>query len=187
MRKFSTFMLAAAALTLVSGRGVAQQPENTKVAAPTHYYKLTYSVEEFGENGKITNSRTYSTAIAAGSTTPGTVGNAMFNSAQIRTGSKIPVTTSSKGDIQYMDVGVNLDANHAQETGGKLALEVSADISSITPSPATSSSAAPIIRQNRWGFARVVVPIDKPTVILSSDNLDNRGKLQIELTATRMD
>jgi hypothetical protein len=44
----------------------------------------------------------------------------------------------------------------------------------------------PVIRANRWS-ANVMVPITKPSIIFSSDNLQDKGKLQVELTATRID
>ena len=42
---------------------------------------------------------------------------------------------------------------------------------------------APMIRQNRW-TSNVVVPLKKPTVIFSSDDLTTKHQMQLELTAT---
>jgi hypothetical protein len=33
----------------------------------------------------------------------------------------------------------------------------------------------------------VLIPIGKPTVVFSSDDLGDKGKLQVELTATRVE
>jgi len=41
----------------------------------------------------------------------------------------------------------------------------------------------PTIRQNRWSSS-VVVPLSKPTVIFSSDDLTSKRQFQLELTAT---
>ena len=153
----------------------AQQEVKT-IESPAHYYRLTYSVQEVGETGKVTNSRTYATAIATGN----------GPSAQIRTGDKVPVLTEkNKGEVQYIDVGVNIDSVRAQEVDSKLALQVTAEISSTTRTT-TEPTALPVIRSNRWS-ATVMVPIAKPTVIFSSDNLQDKGKVQVELTATRID
>lgn len=151
------------------------------VESPAHYYRLTYSVQEVGETGKVTNSRTYATAIATGS----------GSTASIRTGDKVPVFTErNKGDVQYIDVGVNIDSLRALEVDNKLALSVTAEISSTTkttePTATTESTGLPIIRSNRWS-ANVLVPTAKPTVIFSSDNLQDKGKVQVELTATRIE
>jgi len=159
---------------------LAQQEVKT-MESPAHYYQLTYSVQEVGETGKVTNSRTYATAIATGN----------GPTASIRTGDKVPVLTErEKGEAQYIDVGVNIDSLRALEVGNKLALSVTAEISSTTrttePTATTESTALPIIRSNRWS-ATVLVPIAKPTIIFSSDNLQDKGKVQVELTATRIE
>jgi hypothetical protein len=41
----------------------------------------------------------------------------------------------------------------------------------------------PTIRQNRW-VSTVAVPLKKPTVIFSSDDLTSKRQMQLELTAT---
>ena len=152
----------------------AQQEVKT-VESPAHYYRLIYSVQEVGETGKVTNSRTYATSIATGNGT----------TSQIRTGDKVPlVTEREKGEVQYIDVGVSIDSVHAQEVDNKLALQVTTDISSATK--ATEPTALPVIRDNKWS-ASVVVPITKPTIIFSSDNFQDKGRVQVELTATRID
>jgi hypothetical protein len=141
---------------------------------PAHYYQLSFSVQEVGENGKVSNSRSYATSIVTG---PGSY-------SQIRTGDKVPLKTDDKGNLQYMDVGVNVDCSRAAEVNGKLAVQITADISSTTK--AIDPSAPPLIRQSRWS-ANVLVPIGKPTIVLSSDDLQDKGKLQVELTATRIE
>ncbi len=143
--------------------------------ADAHYYQLSFSVQEVEENGKISNSRSYTTTIA---TTPGP-----GTWQSIRTGDKVPLKTGDKGNLEYMDVGVSIDCTRAQEVNGKLALQISADISSALK--ATDPTAPPIIRQNRWSSS-VLIPIAKPTVIFSSDNLQDKGKLQVELIATHI-
>jgi hypothetical protein len=58
---------------------------------------------------------------------------------------------------------------------------VSADLSTVQPSEAPNTP--PIIRQNRWG-SHVLVPLKKPTVIFSSDDLTTKRQMQLEVTAT---
>jgi hypothetical protein len=41
----------------------------------------------------------------------------------------------------------------------------------------------PVTRQNQWRSA-VVIPVKKPTVVFSSDDVSSKRQLQLELTAT---
>jgi hypothetical protein len=144
---------------------------------PEHFYKLNLIVEEVSEAGKVTNARTYVATIS----TPGP------GTQQIRTGARIPVETGS-GQWQYMDVGVNFDVFHPREVDDKLAFSLNAEISSLaTPANGTSSSAShPVVRQNRWS-SNVVILTGKPTVVFSADDLEDKGKMQVEVMAVRVD
>jgi hypothetical protein len=79
---------------------------------------------------------------------------------------------------------VNIDSGKAEEVNGKLAMKVNAELSSTVPG--TEAGVSPVIRQNRL-TAVVLVPLAKPTVIFSSDDLRGKGRLQVELTATRIE
>jgi hypothetical protein len=164
----------------------AQQANSKPDALPSNYYQLRFDIEEVGETGKVTNSRTYQTIVSTGD---------RAERSSIRTGNKVPVVTGSvtndktlKNEVQYLDVGVNIDVISPRDVGDKLALHIKAEISSIAPaeSSATFHMEDPIVRQNSWESTLLINP-GKPKVIFSSDNLDNKGKMQIELTATRID
>ena len=104
----------------------------------------------------------------------------------IRTGSKVPYSTSADGrEYSYLDVGVSIDCFHVVEMHDTISVAVTADISSIMEEPTLASAATrqPVVRQNKWQ-AGVVVPIKKPTVVFSSDDLTTKRQMQIELTAT---
>ena len=169
MKKTILFCLMLA-FTAGAPRLFAQENTGKVADSPPHFYHLLFTVEEVGDSGKIVNSRSYSTTISDHS----------YN--QIRTGTKVPVKSSDKGDIQYIDVGVSVDCRDAHEVNGKFAAAITADISSIAADAETASQ-PPILRQNRWQ-ANSLIPMGKPTVIFSSDNLQGKGKLQVELTAT---
>ena len=175
MRAFAILTLAVVTLA-APGRVFAQQDAAKPTVSP-QFYRLVFSVEETGDSGKVTNSRSYFTTVQT---------EERDNSYpdQIRTGNRLPLRTSDKGDLQYIDVGVNIDTNQAHAVDGRLALQVTTEISSVA-NPSNGQS-APLIRQNTWK-AEVIVPIGKPTVIFSSDNVDNKGKMQVELTATRIE
>lgn len=185
MRK-STIVCCLLLLTVAWGHKAfaqdAPKPAESARAAepPGHFYHLEFVVQETGTDGKPTNSRTYSGTVSTSRTDRG---------FSMRTGSRIPVITSaSSGEnkntqYQYIDVGVNIDARDAQEQGDKLALSLVADISSLAGSTGPVDGAGPVIRQNRWQAA-ALVPIGKPTVVFTSDVLDNKGGMQLVLTAT---
>jgi len=156
-------------LTLACGLLAATcwaQNEGTKSPEPTRYFHLDYAVLEL-EGGKVVNTRHYLT----------TTDNA--EACSIRTGSRVPVATSNS-TFTYFDVGVNIDCSHAHEVNGNLAIKVAADISSLA---AAQNTQQPVIRQNKWS-ANVIVPLNKPTVIFSSDDVASKGQMQFELTAT---
>jgi hypothetical protein len=171
MRKIAILCLILFATPILVLPVSAQQ--TTASAAPAHYYRLEFVVKEVGEDGKAVNSRTYLTTVSTDD-----------KMSSVRTGTRIPIHTNDKGgDIQYLDVGVNIDCRQAHEIPEGLGLQISAEISSLaTPNP-PSDVTTPIIRQNHWQSS-TVLPMGKPIVVFSSDNLENKGRMQVEVTAT---
>jgi len=165
MLKIRNWSLAVALLT---GACFAQE------AVPQKFYKLDFVVKEV-EGARVLNARAYS--ITGSSTTDRSY------TWSIRTGTRVPfqVGGSPSGQINYLDVGVSIDCHTIKELPNGLSLTVSADISSI-PQESTQS-AVPVVRQNRW-VSNVVVPLRKPLVIFSSDDLTTKHQMQLELTAT---
>jgi len=146
-------------------------------AEPAKFYKLEFVVKEV-EGTRIVNSRAYSLVAA-------TKGR-----AEIRAGSKVPYVSSSmpaeKGSpsaaqYQQIDVGVSIDVVGIKEVQDRLSFDMTAEVSSIAETP--SASVNPVIRQNRWR-SYVLIPLKKQTVLVSSDNVDARSNMQIEVTAT---
>jgi hypothetical protein len=66
-----------------------------------------------------------------------------------------------------------------------MSLVLVADISSVVQEPASPSAPMrpPVVRQNKWNSG-VIVPLKKPTVVFSSDDLTTKRQMQVELTAT---
>lgn len=141
---------------------------------PPRHFQLDYVVKEV-ENGKVTNSRTYSIIVAA---------NGEGRREQIRTGSRVPVITADgdRKQFQYIDLGVDIDSSDVREKQGQLWLRVSAEVSSRSPA-SSPDSGTPIIRRNRWE-SNVTVPVNKPVVIFSSDDVTSTRTMQLELKAT---
>jgi hypothetical protein len=155
---------------------IAKAPES-----PVHYYHLDFVIQELGADGKPINSRSYTTTISSDLREKG---------ASIRANSRIPYSSGStlvntqlvNTQFQYVDVGVNIDARSTHEIGRQLSLDLTADVSSVGSS-SDSSLHQPVIRQNKWQ-ALVLIPISKPTVVFTSDALDNKGSMQVVVTAT---
>jgi hypothetical protein len=169
--------------SLVRAQDADKPAESAKAAEPvTHYYHLVFVVQELDTSGKPSNSRSYTTSVSTD----------RHFSGQIRTGSRIPIATSGSAEgtdkglsnvqFQYVDVGVNFDLLHVVEVGNTLAIDLSADISSVAEA-LDARIHQPIIRQNRWR-SPVLIPLGKPTVVFSSDSLDSKGSLQVTVTAT---
>lgn len=150
---------------------------------PEHFYKLNFTVEEINEAGKISNARTFVTHLK---TAPG------FTQS-IRTGDRIPIQTgaSTAGNaqnvqFQYVDLGVDIDIAQLKESGNQLSFRLTANVSSFAKSELIGGVNEPVIRQKKWDSA-VLVPVGKPTVVFSADDLEDKGKMQVEVTATRIE
>jgi hypothetical protein len=140
-------------------------------AAPVKFYKLDFVVKEV-DGTRVLNTRSYSFL-----TSTKTIGFGGPAGSGIRTGNKVPVAGGG-----YLDVGVSIDCYEAKETEVGLSLSVTADVSNI-PAESTVPVNGQVIRQNKWR-SNVVVPLKKPTVIFSSDDLTSKHQMQLELTAT---
>jgi len=171
MLRNENWVLCLMALVMSTGSCLAQD------ALPPKFYKLDFAVKEV-DGGKVLNARTYSVEVSTEperGTSPACV---------IRTGSKVPMMTAGANpQFTFIDVGVNIDCRAVREVSGGLTLGVNAEVSSALQEPVTPTSLPPIIRQNRWS-STVLVPVKKPTVIFSSDDVASKRQMQLELTAT---
>lgn len=147
---------------------------------PAKFYKLDFIVKEI-EGTKTLNSRSYSMVAALGNL-----------HTSIRAGSRVPFSSGGKKpatgpyttttpQYQNIDVGVNIDTNGFKEIQNRLSFSITADISSVTPG-GDPDIPAPIVRQNKWS-STVIVPFKKSTVLFSSDNVDSKSQLELEVTA----
>jgi hypothetical protein len=177
--------LAAALLTTVVLIPAIMDAQEKMPDTPQAHYKLTYRLLQIGEDGKVTNSRTY-VAIIGESAAIISEGKDTA-AAKIRTGDKlpIPVKSGSITEFQYQDVGTDIDTFHPQINGRQLSLQVTAATSSVAKPVPEGIPNVPVFRQTRWE-SNVVVTLDKPTIIFTSDNVSDTGKTELELTATEI-
>ena len=169
-------LLVAVCLMMLAG-GVCFGQDKSDAAAPTpvqvangKHYQVVFVVQEV-EGSRVINGRRYVTDMA--------FYGVKSASGSIRTGSKVPI--SQPGIVTMIDIGFNVDFDHAQLEGDKVYLWLTAELSSVDP--ADNQLHQPTIRSNRW-IAGVTVPLSKPTVVFSSDDLSSKRTVQIELTVT---
>ena len=148
---------------MLSAVALAQSP----AAEPMSHYRIDFVIKEV-EGGKVLSSRTYSSMTTSTS-----------KNTSIRTGSKIPYQTTG-GQYNYADVGINIDYKNIKEENNRLMMDVLAEVSSTAQG--TEGSPTPIIRQNRW-ISTVTVPLNKPTIVFSSDDVTAKRQMQVEITA----
>ena len=186
MRKMTfVFCLLLFGFAFASQASAQDEPkpaQPSKTAEPAHFYRLEFVVQELGQDGKVTNSRTYRTTVSTST-------DSRDQFASIRANSRIPMVTGTVGQgnavvntqFQYQDVGVNIDAQRARDIGHQLSIELTANITSVAGTD--TSVHEPILRQNKWQSV-VLIPIGKPTVAFTSDSLDSKGSMQLMITAT---
>jgi hypothetical protein len=177
MRKLVSIYPVLVLFALFAVPAIAQEAKSQETATPapkadTRYYHLEFVLKELGDAGKVVNSRTYHTGVS----TEG-------RNSSVRAGTKIPIRVNDKDNIQYLDVGVNIDCNNARETAQGLALQITVEISSLANPTGSNEASTPVVRQNKWQ-SMTQLPIGKPTVVFSSDNLENKGRMQVEVTVT---
>ena len=152
--------------------------QEKKQERPRHAYKIDVLLTE-NEGGKTLNSRTYTMLVNDSDT------------GRIRQGDRIPISVGSvpgskdssvPNQIQYMDVGFNLDCTLRSSDDG-LQLGMVLDMSSLAPEQGASGN--PIVRQQRYQTTSLMQS-GKRAVIASVDELDSKRKLQIEALLTQV-
>jgi hypothetical protein len=63
-----------------------------------------------------------------------------------------------------------------------LSFGIGVEISSLAEGP-SSPTDHPVLRQNRWS-STAIIPLRKTTLLFSSDNVDSKSQMQVEVTAT---
>lgn len=136
MRNITRLELILGAVFTIGCCGAALAQSSTSTtsqsavsAEEVRFFRLDFVVREI-EQGKVITSRSYST-------TTSTKGGS--DSGSIRAGSRIPIPVSSPSgpepgggpNMQYIDVGVNIDCNRVHMKGDELVAVVSAEVSTL--------------------------------------------------------
>ena len=163
---FSVFVLAAIAL-----------PAQEKPQSPISTYKLDYVFSELQDNKRI-NTRSYTVLLR------------LMDRGSIRLGDRVPIMTSGSKDsgnqMQYLDVGMNIDCRVEPSSESDIALFTNVENTSVAPEqPGENRTGSPMLRLVRYQMENVV-PLNKQTVLGTADEVNGTRRLQIEVTATRV-
>ncbi len=140
------------------------QPEGRALSKPDPTYKIAFSIREV-EDGKRLNDRNYSLLVADD------------KSGRIRIGNKVPVIVGPK-EIRYEDVGMNIDCRLRARENGVL-MDLTVQLSSVVKPEDT-----PVIRNETSSLA-AFVPLGKPTMVSTIDDVSTNHRYEIEVTATK--
>jgi hypothetical protein len=139
--------------------------------AEPRFFKLDFVVKEV-DGGKVLNSRSYSIYSATESVP-----------SSIRTGVKVQEGNAEHPN--WVDIGVRVDVRSLREMQNQLAFNATAEITGVPPAQQDEAPGRTIMRQYIWS-SDVIVPLNKPTVIFSSDSTTSKAQMQVELTAVRV-
>ena len=160
MKTLRFCMPAALILSFTVTLAFADEPE------PDKFFRLQFVVKEV-EGSKVLNSRTCTAIVAAS------------RSGSIRNGSKVQVQNGPS--YQIVNIGIDFDYGQVKESAAGLTMALKVDVSSIPQD--LPSNTPPVIRNNQWN-STITIPVNKPTVVFSSDDLTTKHTMQVELTAT---
>lgn len=187
MKKFfMLFMLFLAAVPLTAQEAAkkGQEPSAKKeprevakqAALPT--YRLAFSIYELQEGKKI-NQRDYSLLAQADDRG----GN------KLKVGTRVPIDVGS-GNVTYADVGFDMECLAAETVNNKLAVRVDMTLTNFAipeqnTDPRTAGS-RPVLRGVTQRVRTILTP-GKPQVISSMDDVNSNKRMQVELTATKVE
>jgi hypothetical protein len=152
------------------GSAVADEPAS-RAERPRSTFRLDYVLSEV-EAGKRTNERTFSMTVNEGS------------HGQLRSGSRVPVGVGDEA-IRYQDVGLKL-GGRVLERDGDLTLETDLELSSYAVEASEGPAKGnPVVRTVTQSLSSRPAP-GKPAVLSTLDDPAGRGRLQLEVTVTRL-
>jgi hypothetical protein len=170
-------------------KGTSEQPpkkdsgENQEPAATNNFFKLAFVLYEV-EDGKRTNQRDYMM-----------IGRTDNLPSSIRVSTKVPITTAeTKGDKQYTytDVGLRINCSMKEQADHRLQFHCDIEISSfirpeqIANATGNAGLAVPFLRATRtesWAL----LTLGKPTPFTTIDDINSAKRLQVEVTATKIE
>jgi hypothetical protein len=185
MKKFlMLIMMFLAVGTLIAQEDTAKKGQEPpakdavpkQAAAPV--YKLALVIYEL-QDGKRVNQRDYSLMIQADSRGGNT----------LKIGTKVPIDAGN-GQVTYADVGFTMECSAIETVNNKLAVSISMELSNFAvpeqnSDPRTAGS-RPVLRAVTQRV-RTYLTAGKPQVVTSMDDVNSNKRMQVEVTATKVD
>ena len=164
------------ALTLITMLLLAlnAHTQEKKDEGTRNVYKLEFTVFEL-ENGKRINERSYMLQLS----------DADRRGASTRVGTRVPIQVGGDKGLQYMDVGLKIDANYQSADESGVTFYVNFETSGFAVPEQSAQAGTPVLRNVNEQVA-VKVAYGKPTLVSSIDDVNSKRRLQLELTATRV-
>jgi hypothetical protein len=164
------------------------QPQKKEVLAgregmTENFFKLSFVMYEL-DDGKRTNQRDYMM-----------IGRADNQPSSIRVATKIPIYTEVKGNdkaYSYIDAGLNIRCSLKEQVDRRLQFHCDIEMSSfmrpeqIAGAIGQAGPEAPVLRTTRtesW----VLLTLGKPAVLTTVDDINSAKRMQVEVTATKVD
>jgi hypothetical protein len=156
----------------------AKKDAAEKEQAQENYYKLNFAIFEL-EDGKRMNQREYSMIAKSNDGRP----------TSVRVATRVPISSPEK-QIQYIDAGLDIRCSSVKELASKIAVACDVSISNFVlpeQSAEARNSVGPVLRTTRADYAWAVVALGKPSIFSTIDDVNSKKRIQIELTATKID
>jgi len=189
------FVLALAGTLLAQqpGKDTADQPAKDQPSKKEvlagrdgnteNFFKLAFVMYELDDAKRI-NQRDYMM-----------IGRTDNQPSSIRVSTRVPITTAeTKGDKQYtyIDVGLNIRCSMKEQVDRRLQLHCDIEISSfirpeqIAGPTGNATQIAPVLRTTRtesWAL----LTLGKPANVTTVDDVNSAKRLQVEVTATKLE
>jgi hypothetical protein len=169
--KFLRFLLVLGFASLLAAQETPKRPIQ-KV------YRLSFLIYEL-EEGKRINERTYVFPVTSVDGGP--------RDSSVRVGTRVPISMGEK-QIQYLDVGLSMDCNLVEQSD-KFIVNGNLEMSSFAlPEQGADprSGGNPVLRNVKQNFHMLLTP-GKATLVTSIDDINSKKRLQVEVTATRIE
>ena len=166
-------IIAVALVTTLFALALPAPAQDKKDEPMRNVYKLEFTVFEL-ENGKRINERSYMLQLSDDR-----------RGASTRVGTRVPIQVGGDKGVQYMDVGLKIDANFQGADDTAINLLINFETSGFALPEQSTQSGTPVLR-NVSEQTAAKVAYGKPTLVSSIDDVNSKRRLQLELTATRV-
>ena len=171
-----------------SDQPTKDQPAKNEVLAGRegmtgNFFKLAFVMYEL-EDGKRINQRDYMM-----------IGRTDNHPSSIKVATKIPITTEEKGNDKaytYTDVGLRINCSMKEQVDRRMQLNCDIEMSSLVRPEQIASvtgnagPGVPVLRSMRIESWELLT-MGKPAILTTVDDINSTKRMQIEVTATKVD